>query len=135
MQITKQQITALHAALHGKNLLGKKAEIVEAVTNGRTSSSKELTAAEAYALLADLNKKTVVPDPGKKMRGNIIAMAHEIGMIKKVNGRDDYSRLDAWMLNNSYLKKKLFAYTYKELPTLVTVFKKVYLSALNKVGQ
>jgi hypothetical protein len=137
---TPQQITALHAALHAKNLLGKKAEIVEAVTHGRTSSSKLLTTDEAHALIADLNKNYVKADEGKKMRGSIIAMAHDMGMIPTINivvndsiiPKKDYSHLDAWMHRYSYLKKKLFDYTYAELPTLVTQFKKVYEAHLKK---
>jgi hypothetical protein len=135
MQSTKQQVIAINTALHYKNLMGHKAEIIDAVTNGRTSSSKELTYDEAYALLQDLNKDNVTADEGKRMRNNIIAMAHEIGWIKKKNGKNDYRKLDTWMKESSYLKKKLYDYSYKELPTLVTVFKKIYLSALNKVGQ
>lgn len=140
MEATKQQIIAINTALHVKNLMGHKAEIVDAVTNGRTSSSKELTFDEAHALLQDLNKGYVKPDEGKKMRGNIIAMAHEMNWIKRtkvVQGnriivKDDYSSLDAWMLKFSYLKKNLFDYSYAELPKLVTQFKNVYLSQLKK---
>lgn len=139
MSITKQQIIALNTALHRKNLMHRKAEIVEAITQGRATSSKDLTFEEAHALLLDLNKadKEKV-DHGKKMRGNIIAMAHEIGFIKEQTvvsekgmvKKNDYSHLDNWMLKFSYLKKKLFDYKYEELPTLVTQFKNVYSSTL-----
>jgi hypothetical protein len=129
---TKQQVIAINTAIHHKNLMGYKAEMVEAITAGRTSSSKELTFDEARALLTSLNAAAKPVDEGKKMRANIIAMAHEMHWIKKTNGKDDYSHLDGWMLKYSYLKKKLYSYTYKELPTLVTQFKNVYLSHLKK---
>jgi hypothetical protein len=141
MNASDAQIKALHAALHSKGLLPDKSEMIGALTAGRTTSSKQLTFAEAHALLADLNKGTVSPDQGKRMRNNIVAMAHELGWITATQHIDttgkqvlvkDYNRLDNWMLKSSYLKKKLFDYTYEELPKLVTQFKAVYQSYIKR---
>ena len=141
MNASKQQIIAINTALHKKGLMHRKAEIIAGVTEGRTSSSGKLYFNEAQLLLASFNQPTVSDEHGKRMRNNIIAMAHELnwitpsnqvqpgGSIKVVN---DYTRLDNWMLKSSYLKKKLFDYTYNELPKLVTQFKNVYLSYIKK---
>ena len=138
---TPQQLQAIHAVLHAQGLLHQKANIISGLTLGRTESSKELTHAEASFLLADLNKNKVSKDDGKKMRNKILAMAHELGWVgtkqvvtptglKTVN---DYSNVDAWMLQRSYLHKKLFDYTYSELPKLVTQFEAVYNSQLKSI--
>ncbi len=141
MKASDAQIKALHAVLHKKGLLHHKAEMIGALTNGRTTSSKELNFDEAHALLEDLNKDRVSEDQGKRMRNNIIAMAHELQWISTSQAIDkngkmgivkDYSRLDNWMLKSSYLKKKLWDYEYDELPKLVTQFKNVYFSYLKK---
>lgn len=138
---TPQQITAIHCALHAQQLMKHKATIISGVSQGRTVSSKQLTFEEAKFLLADLNKNNTQKEDGQKMRNNIIAMAHEMGWIttkqvvtptglKTVN---DYSNLDAWMLQYSYQKKKLFNYTYQQLPKLVTQFKAVYEGTLKAI--
>jgi hypothetical protein len=115
--------------------------MIGALTQGRTTSSTALTFAEAHALLADLNKTRVSTDEHKRMRNSIIAMAHELRWITptqhvnaqgKIEIKNDYARLDAWMQKSSYLHKKLFNYTYEELPKLVTQFKSVYLSYIKK---
>ncbi|MBL0144911.1 MAG: hypothetical protein IPP48_03285 [Chitinophagaceae bacterium] len=111
---TPQQLQAIHAVLHAQGLLHQKANIISGLTLGRTESSKELTYAEASFLLADLNKHNVKKDDGLKMRNKITAMAHEMGWIgtKQVVGPGgaiktvkDYSNLDAWMQQRSYLHK------------------------------
>lgn len=141
MKASEAQIKALHTVLHKKGLLEHKAEMIGALTGGRTTSSKELNYDEAHALLQDLNKDNVSEDQGKRMRNNIIAMAHELNWITsnqvinaagKMEVKKDYSRLDNWMQKSSYLKKKLWDYSYNELPKLVTQFKNVYISYLKK---
>lgn len=139
---TPQQKKAINTILHKRGLMAYKAEMIGGLTNGRTEHSSELTFAEAAALITSLNqdKAAAQTDDGKKMRGSIIAMAHELGWIKEttvvtaagIKPKKDYTSLDNWMLHFSYLKKKLFDYTYAELPKLVTQFKQVYQSFLKK---
>lgn len=139
---TNEQKSAIHAILHKRGLMAHKADMISGITQGRTESTKELTFAEAAALIQSLNmdKAAAQKDEGKKMRASIVAMAYEMRWIgtqtvveeKRVIVKDDFTRLDNWMLKFSYLKKKLFDYTYKELPTLVTQFKAVYADHLKK---
>lgn len=72
-----------------------------------------------------------------KMKGKIFYYCYEMGwtIFNEKKGRPvvDFKRLENWMLNFSYLKKKLDRYTYKELPKLVSQFESVYKSFLNKI--
>jgi hypothetical protein len=143
--ITKTQIAAFHAILNEHKLYDDKQNIVEQISNGRTRSVSALTRDEAMHWINAMNKalrqaQGINPmDERQKMLKYIIAMAHEIGMIKKqlrvmkeggtkeVNNYDD---LHAWIKKYGYLKKDLNKYSYAELPKLVTAFENMYRSKL-----
>lgn len=57
-------------------------------------------------------------------------MAHEMNWHIAGTTKIDMKRLDGWCSRFSYKKKHLDSYTYKELPTLVSQFEKVYKSFL-----
>lgn len=124
------QNKALHALLHKTGLTAQKETIVSSFSHGRTSSSRQLSHLESVALIQWLQaQQPAEPDEGKKMRGKILSIAHDMGMVKlnKAGKRvADMQRVDAWMLKYSYLHKKLDAYKYAELPKLVTQFEKVF---------
>lgn len=141
MNATAKQLQYIHAALHKKQLLKHKAEMVASFTNGRTESSREMTAAEADELLRSLNDHQPEADAKDKMIRKIIAMAREMGVVTrepvvgpdgKVKQKSNYTRLNHWMLQLSYLKKPLNQYSYAELPKLVTQYTAVYMSWLKK---
>lgn len=144
MNATAKQLQHIHAALHRLGLLRHKADMVSSYTNGRTSSSREMTAAEAQEMLATLNDHQPDEDKRQKMVKHIIAMAHEMGWIKEsgvvsqesgvgtLKKKKDYSDLHAWVEKYGYLKKPLNKYSYAELPNLVTAFKNVYAAWLKK---
>lgn len=134
--ISKEKIKAVNACLAAKGLMEDKKELIRQFTLGRTDRSSELTMEEANELLAMMNKN-ILPSPEQlradKMARNIIAMARELGWVKrKSDGTSDYAVLDNWMLNKSYLQKKLNRYSYEELPKLVSQFKAVYEYYLKK---
>lgn len=141
---TAKQLQQIHAALHRLGLLYDKANIVETYTGNRTRSSREMTTEEAEKMLGMLNAGLKINSEEKekkdKMVRHMIAMAHEMGWIKKgtrvTGGKlqqyNDYSPLYEWVEKYGYLKKELNKYSYKELPKLVTQFKNLYADWLNK---
>lgn len=144
MEITKLQISQMHAILSKKGLMDQKREIVGMISKGRTFSMMQLTQWEAQMWINAMNKATTQPkseDPRQKMINRIIAIAREMGVVQRKNFADangqlkhksDYSRLNEWMKEKSYLKKPLNQYTYEELPTLVSQYNNIYISWLNK---
>ncbi|MGQ0740200.1 MAG: hypothetical protein ACT4OJ_14205 [Bacteroidota bacterium] len=138
------QLKKIHAALHRRGLLCRKREMVSGYSSGRTESSREMFQDEAKMMLDELNEDLKnmqkEKDSRQKMVNHIIAMAHEMGWIKRVMKAtptglkqvNDYQDLHNWVEKYGYLKKSLNRYTYKELPILVTAFQNVYNHWLKK---
>jgi hypothetical protein len=131
MKATTRQLQAIHAILHSRSLLHQKANIIEGASNGRCTSSKDLTFEEAGFLIASFGAPVKADKPGQAMINKIFAIAHEMGWIPviqevqpdgKVKQRKDYSHLHAWILKYGYAKKPLNKYQYAEMPKLLTQF-------------
>jgi hypothetical protein len=144
---SQKQIQALHIILHKKGLMQFKKEMVESYSNGRTSSSKELTMAEARDLLSTLYGQSESPAKNDKapMIKKLFSMCHEIGWITKKmviseNGDmeqiNDNTRVYDWVKNYGYLKKELRNYTYNELPKLISVFEEnIYVPYIRNLAK
>lgn len=136
MNINTQLNRRLHMLLAQNRMMGQKAQLIEGATNGRSTSSKDLTVDEARSLISYLRTlPNAQQERAEKMRRKIISMAHEMGWHTLVAGRwiADMARLNDWMVKSSYLHKPINRYSYNELPKLVTQFEAVYKSFLNKV--
>jgi hypothetical protein len=144
-QITKSQIAAMHVLLHKHKLQDDKRDIIRQISKGRTESTLELTFTEAQTWINAMNKgesfNSKKEDPRQRMINSIIAMAREMGTVRrkkvvdaagKIQEKSDYSDFNKWMVEHSYMKKDLNKYTYEELPKLVSQFKQVYRSWLNR---
>lgn len=112
-----------------------KKQLVNDISYGRTTTSKELTIEEAQTLILHLIRTNRANDGGKrdKMVGKIFYYAHELGWTKtNKQGRRvaDGQRVDEWMVKYSYLHKKLNRYTFEELPKLVSQVEAFYKSTL-----
>ena len=145
--ITKEQIGAIHAALHKNNLLQYKAEIIEGTTNCRTEHCSGLSYYEAYDLLKSLNQSGVgsrESGDNSPMLKKLFALCFEMGWITEntvvedmshelravsyekpttnynLKTKKDYSRVHAWVLKYGYLKKPFRLYTHNELPQLIS---------------
>jgi hypothetical protein len=141
---TKTQIAIFHAILARTGQMEAKPEIISSLSDGRASSTKELYQEELESWINAYNaasKPVTAVNPGQKMINSIIAMAHDIGFIKKkqmvvggIGGKkvNDYTDLNKWMLERGYLKKPLNQYKYEELPKLVSQFKGLYMHQLKK---
>lgn len=122
-----------------------KEEAVYNFTNGRTRSLRDLSPWDLQELTRRMRTLTTKPltvakppdDRRIPMIKKVVYLAHEMRMVKPLpegNGsKNDYTALNKWMLEKSYLRKKLNAYTYGELPKLVSQFDAVYRSWLKSL--
>jgi hypothetical protein len=131
--MTQSQLVLVHTLLSTNGIKDKddKADIIRSFTAGRTSSSREMTHVEATALINHLKSLDPSERSADRMRKKIISMAHQMGW--KTDGKLDIGRVNNWCIKFSYLKKKLDAYEYTELPRLVSQFENVYKDYLRKV--
>ncbi|HMO63319.1 MAG TPA: hypothetical protein PKC39_14635 [Ferruginibacter sp.] len=115
-----------------------KEEIVSSISNGRTSSMRQLSDNESIFLIQflkqeDERRSAIQGKDVTAMRGKILYYCHQMGWTKtNPSGKKvaDVQRFDEWATRHSYLKKKLNQYSYAELPKLVSQFALVYKSFL-----
>jgi len=129
---TKGQVACIRTMLAKLHLAADKEAIIAGASQQRTTSTRELSTAEATLLIRWLKSQDPEEVSAEKMRKKIISQARGMGWIAP-NGKADMQRLDAWMQKSSYLKKKINQYQYTELPKLVTQFERVYLSFLKGI--
>jgi acyl transferase domain-containing protein len=89
------------------------------LTNGRTGSIRELTAAEANKLIQMLR------DPQERvkdsMRKKLLSYAHQLRWWQQNKpGHVDLEKVDNWCQHYGIYKKKLNEHTMKELAALVS---------------
>jgi hypothetical protein len=143
--INKAQIAAFHALLKQHGITDQKADIVQQLSNGRVTSTKDLYSEEIQPWIIAMNNNKAAgkaeDKPGDKMIRSIIAMAREMGIITRhqvvtVNGlewKSNYTRFNEWLLTKSTAKKaNLNLCSYEELNNLVTQYKAIYTSWLHK---
>ena len=123
-KITKGQLSKIHVLLTQMNLLGEKQSIVHQFTNGRETSSKEMTMKEASDLLRWLSQF----DPCDRMRGKVFALAYDCGIIygdtpedKKMNA----AKLNVFLLHQGAVKKEIKAMNKDELIKVVSQFEQM----------
>ncbi len=135
--MNQAQYKAAWAIINKCGLQSQKDNIVAGISQGRTSSMRELSHEESLALISYLKTLDVQPkdEAADKMRNKIFYYAHMMNWTK-VNKYNkvvaDGKRIDEWMIKYSYLKKKLNRYSYEELPKLVYQVEMLYKSHLKK---
>lgn len=119
-------------------LLGKlkldpevKQDIIYKATLGRTTSSKDLYQSEADILINELNRM-LNADPAQRMRRKIFSICHELGWRLPASQKVDVQRLNNWLMKYGYLHKPLMAYTYQELPALVSQLEEILKKSYNE---
>ncbi len=123
-RITTDQLKKLHVLLNQLGLIADKKQIVQHYSKGRTDSSKELTIAEAGALISALAGN----DGDDRMRRKVFALAYEAGIIygdtpedKKMNA----IKLNQFLLKSGTVKKELNSLTYNDLVRTVSQFTQI----------
>jgi hypothetical protein len=131
--ITKAQISCIHA-LHSKLRIGmEKAELVRGFSNGRTTSMREMTVDEGTALIKELKRQDPEEIAANRMRNKIISMGHEMGWRLPNTTKIYMAHIDSWCMSYGLYKKKLNSHTLEELPHLVTQMEAVYKSFIKGI--
>lgn len=123
-----------YGLLKTTGLTSQKASLVNAFTNGRSTSSKDLNDYEAIELIKFLKGQTAgKDDAAQKMRRKMISLAHELHWHVPGTGKVDMEKLNGWCVNNGKYKKLLNDHSYEELVNLLSQFKIVHAKFLNKL--
>ncbi|AEL23868.1 hypothetical protein [Cyclobacterium marinum] len=126
--MTKAQIKYVRGLLHRQGLTEEKDAVVLEYTGGRTTHLTEMRYGETNALIKFL------AGPSKKdaMTGKILSMAHEMGW-ELPGGKVDVQRVNAWCMKYTSCKQPLDKIPMNELPKVVTVFERVYMSFMKGI--
>lgn len=119
---TNEQNSRLHGLLGMLHIdAEQKVWLVEQYTEGRSTSTKDMTINECQALIDHLAKVAIDTnaDRANVMRRKAFAIAHELGWETQ-DGKVDREHFNAWMLKYGYLHKDINAYSLAELPRLLT---------------
>lgn len=124
---TKQKHRQLMTVLHRLGINDdQRHDLVYNYTNGRTSSTRELTEGELNGLvwrlhkdLRSANNTAMVELQLKKKRSTVLAIAQRCG----IHTGTDFTAFNSFMKNRSIHKKELHKYTLDELTDLVKQFR------------
>lgn len=140
--INKHQIKIIHTLLtaYAKHRgfpieREEKEQFVSQCSNGRCTSTTELSQAEARTLiysLQELTGSTTEYQKADRERKLIIHYAHQMNWELK-DGKADMKRISSWCVKYGYLHKPLMQYNSRELPRLVQQFQKMYLAFLKHI--
>jgi len=129
--MTGQQIKYVRLLMTRAGMMDQKEELILAVTEGRTSSMREMTQEETQALIKSLGEDDNQAIKGRMVR-KMLSMAHEMGW-ELPDGKVNMDKVNAWCIKYGSPKKSLDQLKAKELPGVVTAFEKVYLSFLKSI--
>lgn len=142
-QSTPKQRRQIMAIIYHLDIADMKEKLVLDYTYQRTTSLREMTFEEAMDMIKSMNAKQMTPDTYSKMqksdrmRKRILSMCHQLSWTYYDKNQKkqtvSFYKLDAWMMNYSYLHKLLNSYKDNELPRLVHQFEEMFLNYLNKV--
>lgn len=129
MTRTPEQNKRLHLLIAKLGITAEnKEDLVSSYSNGRVTSSADMTAHECDELLRYLQQladkhKDYFDERAIAMRRKFFALARDKQWI--VSGKIDYVRTNNWLLHYSYLHKTINEYNYSELPKLLSQFEHV----------
>lgn len=119
--INGAQLTKIHVLLNQFGLMSDKADIIRQFTNGRETSSKQMTFNEASDLLQHLSKF----DSLDLMRRKIFALAYSAGMIwgdSKEDKQINSAKINIFLKEKGTIKKDLNKMNKAELIKVVNQF-------------
>lgn len=120
MEITANQIKAIHAILSKYDLLDVKSDYISMITNGRTTSTKKLTQDEVKKIFKDFASVNQVTEAKVKSAifNSIYMIAHQMGIIYG-DTEDDYqmnkAKLNKFCRERGTIKKDLTRMNESEL--------------------
>jgi hypothetical protein len=130
MKATYQQLTKIHMLLTQLQLLDEKKNLVMQFTNRRATSSKDMTKAEAAALIGALSQDSQRDEynPCDRMRRKVFALAYEAGFIYGDTPEDksmNSAKLNAWIMEKGTVKKTLNKMSKAELIKTINQFEQI----------
>ena len=133
-KITKYQMSKIWGYVNSKNLSEKaRKDMILSYTGGRTARLSEMTYDEAMELIEKIDIDAYKKIKADKMRKKILHLCHLMQWYEKGSTKLDFKRIDAFCIERGWKHKPLNAYTYSELPLLVTQFEEVYEHSLKKL--
>lgn len=131
--MTTAQIRLVRGLLAKAGLTDQKEEIAFDYSNGRSTGLTDLNYSETKALIkflnSQLNQKQLKKD---KMVNKILSLAHEMRW-ELPSGKIDMKHVNDFCLTRTAEKKPLNKFSLEELPALVTIFEKVYISFIKSI--
>lgn len=130
--ITYIQNKAMHSLLHQLGLMDQKKDLVEQCTNGRTTSSREMSRDEADYMIR-LLKAQKQERTGKQI-GKVVHLLCLMGYVRD-NGQPNYDRINKFIQNigsRNPRQVKLNYLTVSELNAVVTQVEQIYRKSIEK---
>lgn len=127
--ISYGQIKLIHVLLDEHGIMDKKREIICSASNGRTTSSKELTSVEARLLINRLKGSDNETEKRQKIYNAIYAVAFEMDIIYGSSEDDirmNMAKLDVFCRERGTVKKNLSIQSYGEMKLTLRQFKAIY---------
>lgn len=122
--MTEKQKKYVRQLLNREGIAFMEEELCLEFSSGITKALGHLSQHQTQALIAHL-REGAPKTPKQKMVGKILSMAHEMRW-ELPNGKVDMDRLNAWCIKYNPHKKPLNAFTEAELPSVVSVFERMY---------
>lgn len=118
-QVSKAQIQKINVLLNQKGLADQKRVLINSFSDGRTSSTKELTSYEAKLLIGCLCESDKDREKKAKTEFNAIyALAYDMGMIYGDTDEDykmNVAKLNIFCRDRGTVKKNITAMSLDEL--------------------
>ncbi|MEQ9426983.1 MAG: hypothetical protein RJQ09_21350 [Cyclobacteriaceae bacterium] len=144
--ISQAQLKRLQTLLTKANLREEKEEIISHYTNGRSTSSRQLTSQEATDCcdwLQGIADQYQEEDPCNQMRKKMLYYGYMMGYDEPTNDRQsglpakqiNYINVDDWCKKWGIHKQPLNKLTRQQLHQTVSQFLQVYKSTMKAVGK
>lgn len=137
-KINNAQLAKIHILLNQNGWMQHKKDIVESASNGRTTSSKDLTHGEATMLIQYLAEH----NPTERLKSLIFSLAYQAEIIYGSTAEDkkiNVAKLDMFLNKSGTVKKNLTDMSYSELlktqKQFVAIVKSVSKSKSNKEAE
>ena len=132
--ITNPQLEKFHVLLNNLGIIDQKQHMVYSISDGRTTSSKELSFDEARTLIMNLSQY----DPRERTKSVIFSLAYKAGIIygesdtdKKINT----AKLNAFIRDRGAVKKDLNEMNQQELNKVHRQFESIVRNTQNSTDK
>jgi hypothetical protein len=112
--ITKPQLAKFHVLLSNLGIMDQKQHMVYNITEGRATSSKDLSFDEATLLIKNLSQY----DPKQRIKSTIFSLAYKAGIIygeTEMDKKMNTAKLNAFIRDRGAVKKELNEMNMTEL--------------------